>query len=92
MSDGSILKGYIKPAASRLGIKVNGRSLRTSRATWMVQAGADPKSVLRHSRISTTMDIYAQFAQFVPEGQKQAVKQLLAIVERSVPDVPVAFQ
>ncbi len=60
MNDGNILQRYIKPAARSLGLKVNWRSLRTSCATWMVQAGADPKSVqgqMRHSRISTTMDI-----------------------------------
>ena len=92
MNDGNILKRYIAPAALTLGLKVNWRSLRTSCATWMVQAGADPKSVqgqMRHSRISTTMDIYAQF---VPEGQKQAQKQLRAYVERSVPNVPIVFQ
>jgi integrase len=92
MNDGNVLKRHIKPAARSLGLKVTWRSLRTSCATWMVQAGADPKSVqgqMRHSRISTTMDIYAQF---VPEGQKQAVKQLRAFVERSVPNVPVVFQ
>jgi integrase len=84
-NDGNIVKRYIKPAARRLGLKVNWRSLRPSCATWMAQAGANPKDVqrqMRHSRISTTMDIYAQF---VPEGQKQAVKQLRAYVERSVP-------
>jgi len=42
----------------------------------------------RHSR-STTMDIYAQF---VPEGQKQAVKQLRSFAERSVPNIPLVFQ
>jgi hypothetical protein len=42
----------------------------------------------RHSRSSTTMDIYAQF---VPEGQKQAIRQLRAFVERSVPNVPLLF-
>jgi integrase len=92
MNDGNVLKRHIKPAARCLGLKVTWRSLRTSCATWMVQAGADPKSVqgqMRHSRISTTMDIYAQF---VPEGQKQAVKQLRAFVERSVPSVPLVFQ
>jgi integrase len=38
--------------------------------------GADPKSVqgqMRHSRISTTMDIYAQI---VPAAQRQAIKKL----------------
>ena len=92
MNDGNILKRYVRPRAQALGLKVNWRSLRTSCATWMVQAGADPKSVqgqMRHSRISTTMDIYAQF---VPGGQKQAQKQLRAYVERSVPNVPLVFQ
>jgi hypothetical protein len=35
-----------------------------SHATWMVEAGTNPKDAqgqMRHSRISTTMDIYAQF-------------------------------
>jgi Phage integrase family len=52
--------------------------LRTSHATWLVQAGADPKSVqgqMRHSRISTTMDIYAQI---VPTSQRRALQQLSA--------------
>jgi integrase len=92
LNDANVLKRHVKPAAKRLDCKVNWRSLRTSCATWMMQAGADPKSVqgqMRHSRISTTMDIYAQF---VPEGQKQAVRQLRAFVERSVPNVPLVFQ
>jgi site-specific recombinase XerD len=70
MNDGNILTRHIKPAAKKLNLSnVNWRCLRTSCATWMVQAGADPISVqgqMRHSRISTTMDIYAQF---VPDGQ-----------------------
>ena len=56
---------------------------RTSCATWMVKAGADPKSVqgqMRHSRISTTMDIYAQF---VPEGQRRR-SAAIGVRERSV--------
>jgi len=39
----------------------------------MIEAGANPKDVqeqMRHSRISTTMDIYAQF---VPESQRCAL-------------------
>jgi site-specific recombinase XerD len=46
----------------------------------MVEAGADPKSVqaqMRHSRISTTMDIYAQF---VPESQRRAVAKTMDMV------------
>ena len=35
--------------------------LRRSYATWLVEAGTDPKAVqgkMRHSRISTAMNIY----------------------------------
>ena len=81
MRDGNILKRFIKPAACSLGLPfVNWRCLRTSHATWLVQAGADPKSVqgqMRHSRISTTLDIYAQI---VPESQRQALRKLSQFV------------
>ena len=84
MNDGNILRRFIKPAAQKLNLGgVNWRCLRTSCATWMVQAGADPKSVqgqMRHSRISTTMEIYAQF---VPEGQRRAVEQMQEYARRS---------
>jgi site-specific recombinase XerD len=63
MSDGNVLQRFVKPAARKLGLSVDWRCLRRSHATWLVQAGADPKSVqgqMRHSRISTTLDIYAQ--------------------------------
>lgn len=69
MRDNNILSRHIKPAARKLGLPwINWRCLRTSHATWMIEAGANPKDVqgqMRHSRISTTMDIYAQF---VPES------------------------
>ena len=82
MRDNNILTRFIKPAGRKLGIGfVNWRSLRTSHATWLVQAGADPKSVqgqMRHSRISTTMDIYAQF---VPESQRRAIDKMMAMVD-----------
>ena len=65
MRDNNILSRHIKPAARAAKLEfVNWRCLRTSRATWMVEAGANPKDVqgqMRHSRISTTMDICAQF-------------------------------
>src|SRR5580704_16739314 len=77
MNDQNILKRHIQPAARKLGLPfVNWRCLRTSHATWLVQAGADPKSVqgqMRHSRVSTTMDIYAQI---VPTAQRRALEQL----------------
>lgn len=84
MRDGNILKRFIKPAAQKLGLRVNWRCLRTSHATWLVQAGADPKSVqgqMRHSRISTTMDIYAQI---VPTAQRRAIEKLSQFVTESV--------
>jgi integrase len=85
MNASNVLKRFIKPAAENLKLGlVNWRCLRTSCATWMVQAGADPKSVqgqMRHSRISTTMDIYAQF---VPEGQKRAAAKLTEYVAEQV--------
>lgn len=76
MNDQNILRRHIKPAKA-LGLSfVNWRCVRTSHATWLVQAGADAKSVqdqMRHSRISTTMDIYAQI---VPLAQLRALEQL----------------
>jgi integrase len=84
MSDGNILRRHLRPAALKLGIdpkKATWRSLRTSCATWMIEAGANPKDVqgqMRHSRISTTMDIYAQH---VPESQRRAVTKMMDMVE-----------
>jgi integrase len=94
MRDNNILKRFIKPAAKTLGLSfVNWRCLRTSHATWLVQAGADPKSVqgqMRHSRVSTTMDIYAQV---VPEAQRRALAKLSRFAKKSVPNaVPVLVQ
>jgi integrase len=74
MRDNNILSRFIKPAARSLGLAwVNWRCLRTSRATWMVEAGANPKDVqglMRHSQIQTTLDVYAQF---VPDSQRRAI-------------------
>jgi len=83
MRDGNILRRHLRPAALRLGMdpkKATWRSLRTSCATWMVEAGANPKDVqgqMRHSRISTTMDVYAQH---VPESQGRAVAKMMDMV------------
>jgi integrase len=79
----NILKRFITPAAEKLQMgAVDWRCLRRSCATWMARAGANPKDIqgqMRHSRISTTMDIYAQF---VPEGQKRAARKLTEYVEQ----------
>jgi len=80
MRDNNILCRFIKPAGRKLGFGfVNWRCLRTSRATWMIEAGANVKDVqgsMRHSRTTTTLDIYAQF---VPASQKRAIAQTSAM-------------
>jgi integrase len=81
MRDNNILSRFIKPVARKLGFGfVNWRSLRTSRATWMIESGANPKDVqgqMRHSRVQTTLDIYAQF---VPDSQRRAIEQTSRMV------------
>jgi len=80
LNDQNVLKRHLQPAARQLGFHLSWHSLRRTYATWLVQAGADPKSVqgqLRHSRISTTMDIYAQA---VSSAQRQAVAKLTEFV------------
>ncbi len=78
MRDNNILVRFIKPAALTLGIGfVNWRCLRTSYATWLIEAGANPKKVqgqVRHSRIATTMDVYgiSDFAR-VPFTRKRSL-------------------
>lgn len=95
MNDQNVLKRHIQPAARALGLSfVTWRCLRTSHATWLVQAGADPKSVqgqMRHSRISTTMDIYAQI---VSTAQRQAIEKLSQFAQPCSITVPIngAFQ
>jgi len=94
MNDQNVLKRHIQPAARSLGLPfLNWRCLRTSHATWLVQAGADPKSVqgqMRHSRIATTMDIYAQI---VPVAQRRALEKLSQFAKKPVANlVPLLSQ
>jgi integrase len=81
--DNNILTRFIKPAARKLGLGwVNWRSLRTSHAVWLKMAGADVKDAqgqMRHSRASTTLDIYQQF---VPESQQRVVEKLSSLNKR----------
>jgi integrase len=83
MRDNNILARFIKPAGRALGFPwVNWRCLRTSHATWLKMAGADVKDAqaqLRHSKASTTLDIYQQF---VPESQRRAVSRLDTLTGR----------
>ena len=78
--DNNILARFIKPAARKLGLNwVHWRSLRTSHAVWLKMAGADVKDAqgqMRHSRASTTLDIYQQF---VPESQQRVVNKLSSL-------------
>jgi integrase len=83
MRDNNILSRHIKPAARKMGLGfVNWRCLRTSHATWLKMAGADVKDAqgqMRHSRASTTLDIYEQF---VPESQQKVVDKLSSLSQR----------
>jgi integrase len=82
MRDNNILARHIKPAARKLKIGwVNWQVLRRSCATWLQQAGVDVKDaqgIMRHSRASTTQDVYQQL---VPESQRRAVRALTAYAE-----------
>jgi integrase len=100
MRDNNVLVRYIKPAARKLGIGwVNWQVLRRSFATWLKMVGADVKDaqgLMRHSRASTTMDVYTQF---VPESQRKVVEDLGRLMQPAVMNpicsekaVPLLFQ
>jgi integrase len=77
MRDNNILVRCIKPAGKLLGIPwVNWRCLRTSHATWLKKAGVhvrDAQIQMRHSKASTTLDIYMQTTD---EHSREAVARL----------------
>ena len=80
MRDNNILVRHIKPAARKIGLPwVNWLVLRRSFATWLKMAGADVKdaqALMRHSRASTTLDIYQQF---IPESERRVVDKLSSL-------------
>ena len=87
MRDNNILTRHITPAARKLNMGfVNWQVLRRSCATWLQQAGVDVKDaqgILRHSRASTTQDVYQQL---VPESQQRASagsRRMLKVAEPS---------
>jgi len=90
--DNIVLCRHVKPAARKLGAGwVNWQVLRRSYATWMSQAQVnvkDAQGLMRHSRASTTQDVYQQV---VPESQRKAVKKLSAFVKQSAAEA-VALQ
>ena len=77
MRDNNILTRHIKPAARKLGLGfVNWRCLRTSFATLLKENGVhvkDAQGLMRHSRASTTLDIYQQTTD---EHQRAALRQI----------------
>ncbi len=81
MRDNNILTRHIKPAGREIGIEwVNWLVLRRSYATWLRMVGTDPRdrqSLMRHSRFTTTAEIYEQD---LPESQLRAVEKLSALV------------
>jgi integrase len=93
MRDNNILTRFLKPAARKLGFGfANWRCLRTSRATWMVEAGANIKDVqglMRHSQIQTTLDVYAQH---VPESQRRAIETTTRMVAGRIANARQAVQ
>ena len=76
--DNNVLVRHLKPAARALGIPwVNWQVLRRSFATWLKIHGADVKdaqALMRHSKASTTLDVYQQF---VVESQRRVVDGLV---------------
>jgi integrase len=81
MRDNNILIRHIKPAGRKLDIGwINWLVLRRSYATWLRMVGTDPRdrqSLMRHSRFTTTAEIYEQD---LPESQLRAVEKLSALV------------
>jgi integrase len=76
----NILTRHIKPAARALGLDfVNWQVLRRSFATHLKRTGADVKDaqgLMRHSRASTTLDVYQQF---IPESQRRVADGLIPL-------------
>lgn len=85
MRDNNILSRFIIPAAEKLKLgTVNWQCLRRSHATWMKRAGiplADASHQMRHSRVSTTADIY----EMTPEqDQLEAISKLESFTSKAV--------
>jgi integrase len=86
MNDQNVLRRHIKPAAKALGLHVN----RTSHATWLVQAGDDPKSVqgqMSHSHISTTIEIHAQIVPVANRNTEGNAKKCVGLAIACEADV-----
>jgi integrase len=74
----------LKPVADKLGIRVNAQIMRRSFATLANQVTADLKSIqrqMRHSRASTTADIYTQ-------AIRQEVQDAVEALDREIRSAP----
>lgn len=70
------MQRVLRPAATKLGIRVNLQIMRRTFATLANDSGADLKDIqaqLRHSKTSTTADVYVQP---IPLSVKHAVEEL----------------
>lgn len=78
MRDNNILVRHIKPAAKMIGLPwINWQVLRRSFAMCLKKKGADVKdaqALMRHSKASTTMDVYMQFDS---ASQREVVDRLV---------------
>jgi integrase len=84
MRDNNILVRHLKPAGKKIAIEwINWQVLRRSFATWLNESGVDIKEaqgLMRHSRASTTLDVYMQF---VPDSQRRAVDNLGKLYQKA---------
>ena len=66
----------LKPAADKLGVRVNCQIMRRTFATLANEAGGDLKDIqaqMRHARSATTADIYIQP---IPRSVRESVEAL----------------
>jgi integrase len=85
MRDNNVLTRHIKPAGRKLGIPwVNWRCLRTSFATLLKEKGVhvrDAQALMRHSRASTTLDIYQQTTDAHQRAALRSLESVSAMVQ-----------
>jgi integrase len=76
--------GEPKSQAANATIGLSRSVVERIHASWMVEAGADPKAVqglMRHAKIQTTLDVYAQF---VPASARRAIDLTSEMAERRI--------
>jgi integrase len=91
LNDTNLLHRFLKPAGQQIGTPwLSWHTLRRTHATLLLASGAsakDTQAQLGHSRIGTTMEIYAQA---VPSHQRTAVENLSRMVTISDEFRPIA--